>query len=108
MMDDIADQQELAAEITNAISNPLNTDPILDDDELEAELESLEQDALEKELLAINTHNIIDTESHFDGPPSDHHSDDEPKIENPGPSKKLGKQACKNPQNFKIIQTKIP
>ena len=42
-MDDIAEQQEVAKEISDAISNPVAFDRGLDESELMAELEALEQ-----------------------------------------------------------------
>ena len=53
MMDDIAEQQEVAREISDAISNPLAFPQDLDDDELERELEELEQEDLDKALLNV-------------------------------------------------------
>ena len=60
MMDEIADQQEVAREISDAISNPTAFTSEFDDDELEAELEALELEAqtdeqaqLEKQLLDV-------------------------------------------------------
>lgn len=53
MMDDIAEQQDLAKEISDAISNPVAFGQDVDDDELEKELEELEQEALEDELLKV-------------------------------------------------------
>lgn len=53
MMDDIAEQQEVAREISDAISNPLAFGQDVDDDELEKELEELEQEALDAELLKV-------------------------------------------------------
>lgn len=73
MMDDIADQQDLAREISDAISNPVAlgkkiTPSIVfigflimnlflgqdyDEDELEKELEELEQEELDKDLLGV-------------------------------------------------------
>ncbi|KAL7580752.1 hypothetical protein ACA910_001035 [Epithemia clementina (nom. ined.)] len=54
IMDSIKEEMELAAEINNAISQPV--DPLLaDDDELLAELEELETKDLENELLAPPT-----------------------------------------------------
>lgn len=52
-MDDIAEQQEVAREISDAISNPLAFGQDVDDDELEKELEELEQQALDEELLKV-------------------------------------------------------
>jgi len=51
MMDDIADQQDVAREISEAISNPVAFGQDVDDDELLAELEELEQEALDEKLL---------------------------------------------------------
>merc|ERR1711913_88462 len=60
MMDDIAEQQDVAKEISEAISNPVAFGQELDDDELEAELNELEaeeeleeQAELEKQLLDV-------------------------------------------------------
>lgn len=73
MMDDIAEQQDVAKEISDAISNPVAFGRILlriffwregtnfvvltgvdvDEDELERELEELEQEELDKELLGV-------------------------------------------------------
>jgi len=53
MMDDIAEQQEVAREISDAISNPLAFGQDVDEDELEKELEELEQQALDEELLKV-------------------------------------------------------
>lgn len=51
LIDDIAEQQDVAREISEAISNPVALGHDVDDDELEAELEKLEQEALDEELL---------------------------------------------------------
>ncbi|CAG7726502.1 unnamed protein product [Allacma fusca] len=53
MMDDIAEQQEVAREISDAISNPIAFGQDIDDDELERELEELEQEELDKDLLGV-------------------------------------------------------
>merc|ERR1712059_99083 len=60
MMDDIAEQQDVAKEISEAISNPVAFGQEFDDDELEAELNELEeegeldeQEELDKKLLDI-------------------------------------------------------
>lgn len=53
MMDDIAEQQDVAREISDAISNPVAFGQDLDDEELEKELEQLEQEELDKELLGV-------------------------------------------------------
>lgn len=53
MMDDIAEQQDVAREISDAISNPVAFGQDIDEDELEKELEELEQEELDKELLGV-------------------------------------------------------
>lgn len=53
LMDDISEQQEISKEITDAISNPIGMDMNIDEDELLAELEELEQEDLDKELLDL-------------------------------------------------------
>jgi len=59
-MDDIAEQQDVAREISEAISNPVAFGQEFDEDELEAELNDLEgelemgeQEELDKELLKV-------------------------------------------------------
>ena len=52
-MDDIAEQQQVASEISNAISNPVGFSDNIDDDELLRELEELQDKELEGELLNI-------------------------------------------------------
>ncbi|KAM7126889.1 charged multivesicular body protein 4b [Molossus nigricans] len=54
LMQDIADQQELADEISSAISKPVGFGEEFDEDELMAELEELEQEELDKNLLEIS------------------------------------------------------
>lgn len=51
VMEDIREQMDLANEISTAISNPLGMDTGIDEDELEAELERFEQEALDAALL---------------------------------------------------------
>lgn len=52
MMDDIAEQNDIANEISNAISSgPMATG--VDDDDLMKELEELEQEELDKDLLNV-------------------------------------------------------
>lgn len=51
MMDDIAEQQDVAKEISEAISNPVAFGNDIDEEELEKELEELEQEELDRELL---------------------------------------------------------
>lgn len=53
LKDDIAEQQELANEISNVISSPIGMDAQFDEDDLMKELEELEQEDLDKELLNI-------------------------------------------------------
>lgn len=52
-MDDIAEQQDVANEISQAISNPIGFGEDIDEDELSKELEDLEQETLDNELLDI-------------------------------------------------------
>lgn len=56
-MDDIREQMDLASEINNAISQPLGMEGLggmgLDEDELEAELEQLEQSEMDRMLLNV-------------------------------------------------------
>ena len=54
-MDDIAEQQDVAKEISDAISNPVAFGQDVDEEELEKELEELEQEELDKELLGIQS-----------------------------------------------------
>ncbi|XP_044929710.1 charged multivesicular body protein 4b-like [Mustela nigripes] len=51
---DIADQQELARELSTAISKPVGYGEGFDEDELMAELEELEQEELDKNLLEVS------------------------------------------------------
>jgi len=53
LMDDIAEQQQVADEISQAISNPIGFGQDIDEDELMAELENLEQEELDEELLKV-------------------------------------------------------
>ncbi|XP_021342991.1 charged multivesicular body protein 4b-like isoform X4 [Mizuhopecten yessoensis] len=53
MMDEVADQQEVANEITEAISNPVGFGEDVDEDELLSELEELEQAELDEQLLDV-------------------------------------------------------
>uniref|UniRef100_A0A6B2EDY8 Uncharacterized protein n=1 Tax=Phlebotomus kandelakii TaxID=1109342 RepID=A0A6B2EDY8_9DIPT len=53
MMDDIAEQQTIATEISDAISNPVSFGQDIDEEDLERELEELEQEELDKELLGV-------------------------------------------------------
>lgn len=51
-MDDIQEQMDIANEISDAIAQPLGGD-VLDDDDLLAELEELEQTDLDEQLLGV-------------------------------------------------------
>uniref|UniRef100_A0A1I7Z7Z4 Charged multivesicular body protein 4b n=1 Tax=Steinernema glaseri TaxID=37863 RepID=A0A1I7Z7Z4_9BILA len=53
LMEDIAEQQEVANEIAEAISNPVGFGNEVDEDELLKELEDLEQQELDKQLLDV-------------------------------------------------------
>ncbi|XP_055838378.1 charged multivesicular body protein 4b [Episyrphus balteatus] len=53
MMDDIAEQQDVAKEISDAISNPVAFGADIDDEELERELDELEQENFDKEIIGI-------------------------------------------------------
>lgn len=53
LMDDVAEQQEIANEISDAISNPVGFNTDLDEDDLMAELEELEQEELDEKLLDV-------------------------------------------------------
>ncbi|KAI3369692.1 hypothetical protein L3Q82_024537 [Scortum barcoo] len=53
LMADITEQQELAQEISDAISRPIGFGEDYDEDELMAELEELEQEELDKNLLEV-------------------------------------------------------
>jgi charged multivesicular body protein 4A/B len=53
LMDEVAEQQEIANEISDAISNPIGFGQDVDEDDLLAELEELEQEELEDKLLDV-------------------------------------------------------
>jgi len=53
-MDEIREQMDVANEINDAISQPLGGD-VLDEDELLAELDGLEQESLDEQLLGTKT-----------------------------------------------------
>ncbi|CAD5219070.1 unnamed protein product [Bursaphelenchus okinawaensis] len=59
LMEDIAEQQEVASEIAEAISNPVGMSDF-DDDELLAELEALEEEDLDKQLLEAGPAPVAD------------------------------------------------
>jgi charged multivesicular body protein 4 len=54
LMDDVAEQQEIANEISEAISNPVGFQQDVDEDDLLKELEELEQQDLEEKLLDVD------------------------------------------------------
>ncbi|XP_023930275.1 charged multivesicular body protein 4b [Lingula anatina] len=53
LMDEVAEQQDIANEISEAISNPVGFGTDVDEDELMAELEELEQEDLDAQLLEV-------------------------------------------------------
>ncbi|KAG5455213.1 Charged multivesicular body protein 4b [Clonorchis sinensis] len=53
IMDDIAEQREIAQEISDAISNPATFGLEIDDDELARELEALQAEDLERQMLDV-------------------------------------------------------
>ncbi|KAF7643498.1 hypothetical protein LDENG_00238200 [Lucifuga dentata] len=53
LMDNIREQQEVAQEISDAISRPIGFGEQFDEDDLLAELEELEQEELDKNLLEV-------------------------------------------------------
>ena len=52
-MDEVAEQRQIAEEITNAISNPVGFSDDVDEDELLKELQELQDEDVEAELLNI-------------------------------------------------------
>jgi charged multivesicular body protein 4 len=53
LIDDMAEQTQIANEISNAISNPVGMGADIDEDELLAELENLQDEDLQNELINI-------------------------------------------------------
>uniref|UniRef100_T1J526 Charged multivesicular body protein 4b n=1 Tax=Strigamia maritima TaxID=126957 RepID=T1J526_STRMM len=53
LMDEVAEQQDIAKEISDVISNPIGFQNDIDEDELEKELEELEQEELDEKLLDV-------------------------------------------------------
>lgn len=51
LMDEVREQQQIADEISNVISNPIAFDSGVDEDDLMKELEDLEQEEIDKQLL---------------------------------------------------------
>ncbi|XKL66567.1 hypothetical protein PGB90_009987 [Kerria lacca] len=83
MMDDIGEQQDVAREISDAISNPVAFGQDIDEDDLEQELEKLEQEALDEELLRAGPSNT-DISIPYDEPSE--------KIKSKVPSKSIRKE----------------
>jgi len=97
MMDDIAEQQDVAKEISEAISNPVAFGQDFDEDELEAELNELEmegdmeeQQKLEAELLDVGV------------------TDDLPEIPTAEPAASMAKPAAAAPQKKKKVEEEDP
>ncbi|XP_056008734.1 charged multivesicular body protein 4b-like isoform X1 [Ostrea edulis] len=55
LMDEVAEQQEIAQEISEAISNPVGFGSSEDEDDLLAELEELEQEEIDEQLIGVPT-----------------------------------------------------
>ncbi|XP_013929431.1 PREDICTED: charged multivesicular body protein 4a [Thamnophis sirtalis] len=53
LMSEITEQQDIAQQISDAISKPVGFGDDVDEDELLAELEEMEQEDLDKELLNV-------------------------------------------------------
>lgn len=53
LKDEMAEQQELANEITNVISSPIGLDAQIDEDELMQELEELEQQEMDEKMIDL-------------------------------------------------------
>ncbi|KAK8769498.1 hypothetical protein V5799_014038 [Amblyomma americanum] len=53
LMDEVQEQQEIASEISEAISNPVAFGTDVDEDELLEELETLEQQELDEKLIDV-------------------------------------------------------
>ncbi|XP_054160444.1 charged multivesicular body protein 4b-like [Oppia nitens] len=51
LMDEVKEQQQIAEEISNVISNPIGFGQDVDEDDLMKELEEMEQEELDKQLL---------------------------------------------------------
>ena len=62
IMDDIVEQQDIATEISGAITSPIGGIDV-DEDELLNELEALEQEALNEKLVNVctptSTHHLV-------------------------------------------------
>lgn len=55
LMDNVAEQNEIASEISEAISNPIGFGQDIDEDDLLAELEEIEQEEINERLLDIGS-----------------------------------------------------
>jgi len=58
LMDNVAEQNEIANEISEAISNPIGFGQDIDEDDLLAELEEIEQEEINEKLLDIGSPSI--------------------------------------------------
>jgi len=86
MMDDIAEQQDVAKEISEAISNPVAFGNEFDEDELEAELEELEREGEVEEQRRLDEEFLDVGPSASDLPEVP--TTDTPKVAPPQPKKK--------------------
>ncbi|CAL1528047.1 unnamed protein product [Lymnaea stagnalis] len=84
LMDDVAEQQEVANEISDAISHPVGFGQDLDEDDLLAELEELEQEELDRQLLEVGGAEDLPsvptaepTEARKAAPAKAHHTEDD-------------------------------
>ena len=57
-MDDIAEQQDLANEISAAISSPMGFGNDVDEDDLLAELEGMEQEEMDRQVFIDSFYNF--------------------------------------------------
>lgn len=60
LMDEVKEQQQIADEISSAISNPVAFGQDLDEDELEAELEAMQQEELDDQLLSTGPTPVLE------------------------------------------------
>jgi len=63
MMDDISEQQQIAQEIADSLANPIGFGNDVDEDDLLAELDELEQEELDKNLLQVSVPGLDDLPS---------------------------------------------
>lgn len=59
LMDEVREQQQIADEISQVISNPIGFGQDVDEDELMKELEELEQEDLDKQLLETGEPEVL-------------------------------------------------